>query len=96
MPESFILIFSCNDKAGIQSKVSTFLFERSAFLTDVKSFSDSETHSIFLRALIKLSQNEYSLTQINEDLNYFAEEFDMESVRVAVDRTIQTIIALVK
>jgi formyltetrahydrofolate deformylase len=78
VPDSFILIFSCNDKAGIQSKVSTFLYKRSAFLTDVKSFSDSETHTFFSRVVFNLSEDGFSINQIKEDFNSLAAEFDMD------------------
>ena len=96
MPESFILIFSCNDKAGIQSKVSTFLFERSAFLTDVKSFSDSETHTFFSRVVFNLSEDEFSINQIKEDFNSLAAEFDMDWEMDSADKKIKTIIAVSK
>ena len=96
MLESFILIFSCNDKAGIQSKVSTFLFERSAFLTDVKSFSDSETHTFFSRVVFNLSEDEFSINQIKEDFNSLAAEFDMDWEMDSADKKIKTIIAVSK
>ena len=91
MPESFILIFSCNDKAGIQSKISTFLFERSAFLTDVKSFSDSETHTFFSRVVFNLSEDGFSINQIKEDFNSLAAEFDMDWEMDSADKKIKTI-----
>jgi len=96
VPESFILIFSCNDKAGIQSKVSTFLFERSAFLTDVKSFSDSETHTFFSRVVFNLSEDGFSINQIKEDFNSLAAEFDMDWEMDYADKKIKTIIAVSK
>ena len=96
MPESFILIFSCNDKAGIQSKVSTFLFERSAFLTDVKSFSDSETNTFFSRVVFNLSEDEFSINQIKEDFNSLAADFDMDWEMDSADKKIKTIIAVSK
>ena len=78
MPESFILIFSCNDKAGIQSKVSTFLFERSAFLTDVKSFSDSETHTFFSRVVFYICEDGFIIKKKKEDFNFNGAEFVMD------------------
>ena len=96
MPESFILIFSCNDKAGIQSKVSTFLYKRSAFLTDVKSFSDSETHTFFSRIVFNLSEDGFSINQIKEDFNSLAAEFDMDWEMDSADKKIKTIIAVSK
>lgn len=96
MPESFILIFSCNDKAGIQSKVSTFLYKRSAFLTDVKSFSDSETNTFFSRIVFNLSEDGFSINQIKEDFNSLAAEFDMDWEMDSADKKIKTIIAVSK
>ena len=96
MPDSFILIFSCNDKAGIQSKVSTFLYKRSAFLTDVKSFSDSETHTFFSRIVFNLSEDGFSINQIKEDFNSLAAEFDMDWEMDSADKKIKTIIAVSK
>jgi len=96
VPESFILIFSCNDKAGIQSKVSTFLYKRSAFLTDVKSFSDSETNTFFSRIVFNLSEDGFSINQIKEDFNSLAAEFDMDWEMDSADKKIKTIIAVSK
>jgi len=96
VPDSFILIFSCNDKAGIQSKVSTFLYKRSAFLTDVKSFSDSETHTFFSRVVFNLSEDGFSINQIKEDFNSLAAEFDMDWEMDSADKKIKTIIAVSK
>ena len=96
MHDSFILIFSCNDKAGIQSKVSTFLYKRSAFLTDVKSFSDSETHTFFSRVVFNLSEDGFSINQIKEDFNSLAAEFDMDWEMDSADKKIKTIIAVSK
>ncbi len=96
MPDSFILIFSCNDKAGIQSKVSTFLYKRSAFLTDVKSFSDSETHTFFSRVVFNLSEDGFGINQIKEDFNSLAAEFDMDWEMDSAEKKIKTIIAVSK
>ena len=44
-----ILIFSCPDQSGIQSKVTNLLFEYDCFITDVDSFSDTDSRTFFSR-----------------------------------------------
>ena len=48
-----ILIFSCPDQAGIQSKVTNLLFKYDCFITDVDSFSDTDSRTFFSRIFFK-------------------------------------------
>ena len=51
-----ILIFSCPDQAGIQSKVTNLLFKYDCFITDVDSFSDTDSRTFFSRIFFKGSR----------------------------------------
>ena len=51
-----ILIFSCPDQAGIQSKVTNLLFKYDCFTTDVDSFSDTDSRTFFSRIFFKGSR----------------------------------------
>lgn len=51
-----ILIFSCPDQSGIQSKVTNLLFKYDCFITDVDSFSDKDSRTFFSRIFFKGSR----------------------------------------
>ena len=51
-----ILIFSCPDQGGIQSKVTNLLFKYDCFITDVDSFSDTDSRTFFSRIFFKGSR----------------------------------------
>ena len=58
MSASFILSFHCPDRSGIQSKVSSLLYNNDAFLTDVQSYSDKDTQSFFSRIVFSVISEE--------------------------------------
>jgi len=53
LSNSFILIFSCPDVAGIQAAVTTCLFEADAFIEESASFSDPEAKLFFGRIVVR-------------------------------------------
>ena len=77
MKFSYILSFHCPDKSGIQSKVSSLLFNNDAFLTDVQSYSDVESESFFSR-IVFLVDSEGVISKISSDLKLLGQELNME------------------
>ena len=66
MSLSFILSFHCPDRSGIQSKVSSLLYNNDAFLTDVQSYSDKDAHTFFSRLVFSVSSEE-AINKINKE-----------------------------
>ncbi len=50
---SWILTYSCPDVAGIQSAVSTFLYEQSGFIEETRAHSDPDTQRFFSRIVFR-------------------------------------------
>ena len=70
-----ILIFSCPDQAGIQSKVTNLLFKYNCFITDVDSFSNTDSETFFSRIFFKASsikelKSEFKLLANNLKMSY--------------------------
>ena len=95
MKSSYILSFHCPDKSGIQSKVSSLLFNNDAFLTDVQSYSDVESESFFSR-IVFLVDPEGVISKISSDLKLLGQELNMEWSIDIEGRKVKTIIAVSK
>jgi len=92
---SYILSFHCPDKSGIQSKVSSLLFNNDAFLTDVQSYSDVESKSFFSR-IVFLVNSEGAISRITSALKLLGQELNMDWSIDNEGRKVKTIIAVSK
>ncbi len=92
---SYILSFHCPDKSGIQSKVSSLLFNNDAFLTDVQSYSDIESKSFFSR-IVFLVNSEGAISRITSALKLLGQELNMDWSIDDEGRKVKTIIAVSK
>ncbi len=95
MKSSYILSFHCPDKPGIQSKVSSLLFNNDAFLTDVQSYSDVESKSFFSRIVFLVDSKE-AVSRISSELKLLGQELNMDWSIDNEGRKIKTIIAVSK
>ena len=95
MKLSYILSFHCPDKSGIQSKVSSLLFNNDAFLTDVQSYSDVESKSFFSRIVFLVDSKE-AVSRISSELKLLGQELNMDWSIDNEGRKIKTIIAVSK
>ena len=95
MNASFILGFYCPDKSGIQSKVSTLLYSNDAFLTDVQSYSDRDTHTFFSRIVFSVT-SEAVINKINLELQTLSIELDMVWSIDEQEKKVKTVIAVSK
>ena len=95
MKSSYILSFHCPDKSGIQSKVSSLLFNNDAFLTDVQSYSDIESKSFFSRIVFLVDSKE-AVSRISSELKLLGQELNMDWSIDNEGRKIKTIIAVSK
>ena len=95
MNASFILGFYCPDKSGIQSKVSTLLYSNEAFLTDVQSYSDSDTQTFFSRIVFSVTTEDV-INKINLELQTLSVELDMVWSIDEQEKKVKTVIAVSK
>tara|TARA_B100000989_G_scaffold52243_1_gene34822 strand:- start:72 stop:929 length:858 start_codon:yes stop_codon:yes gene_type:complete len=92
---SFILSFYCPDRSGIQSKVSSLLYSNDAFLTDVQSYSDKDTHTFFSRIVFSVASEDV-INKINKELRKLSIELDMKWSTDEKERKVKTVIAVSK
>ncbi len=95
MSVSFILSFHCPDRSGIQSKVSSLLYNNDAFLTDVQSYSDKDTQSFFSRIVFSVISEE-AINKIKIELQSLSIELNMVWSIDEQGKKIKTIIAVSK
>ena len=95
MSASFILSFHCPDRSGIQSKVSSLLYNNDAFLTDVQSYSDKDTQSFFSRIVFSVMSEEV-INKIKIELQSLSIELNMVWSIDEQGKKIKTIIAVSK
>ena len=95
MSASFILSFHCPDRSGIQSKVSSLLYNNDAFLTDVQSYSDKDTQSFFSRIVFSVISEEV-INKIKIELQSLSIELNMVWSIDEQGKKIKTVIAVSK
>ena len=95
MSASFILSFHCPDRSGIQSKVSSLLYNNDAFLTDVQSYSDKDTQSFFSRIVFSVISEE-AINKIKIELQSLSIKLNMIWSIDEQGKKIKTIIAVSK
>ena len=95
MSVSFILSFHCPDRSGIQSKVSSLLYNNDAFLTDVQSYSDKDTQSFFSRIVFSVMSEEV-INKIKIELQSLSIELNMVWSIDEQGKKIKTVIAVSK
>ena len=91
----FILTFSCPDVAGIQAAVTTFLFERGAFLEEVASYGDPQTRFFFSRIVFSGAQSgAMDADAIGAGFKTIADRFNMDWRINDAGRKCRTLIAV--
>ena len=95
MSASFILSFHCPDRSGIQSKVSSLLYNNDAFLTDVQSYSDKDTQFFFSRIVFSVISEEV-INKIKIELQSLSIELNMVWSIDEQGKKIKTVIAVSK
>lgn len=71
----YLFTFSCPDRLGILSKVTSLLFEQGCFVTDSFHYGDPQTEMFFARMVFKLTKD--SIESLGEKVQKLADELDM-------------------
>lgn len=72
---SYILTFSCPDKAGIVAAVSDNLFKTGGFIVESAQFGDSSTGKFFMRTEF---DSEQSFDEVKKSFSDIADKFKMD------------------
>jgi len=78
MSNTYLLSFSCPDRPGIVSAVSTYLFESGCNILEANQFEDAQTGRFFLRTMFEPMENAWPLDDIRAGYAAIAQRFAME------------------
>ena len=93
MNKRYVLVFCAPDRMGIESKITTFLYKRGAFLSDIQSYSDTQKKLFFSRVVFSFPK----ITLISKMLSEFetlAAELNMKFKLNKIDDKIKVLIAV--
>ncbi len=94
---SWILVYSCPDVPGIQSAVSTYLYERNGFIEESTAYSDPEIGRFFSRVVFRPDcENDFDSDAFEAGFLDIAERFGMQWTLSRADARPATVIAVSK
>ena len=95
---SYLLTFSCTDRVGIVSAVSSFLAERDGFILDSQQFADLESGRFFMRVLFKEAGPRFSddVVQLSHEFAQVANIFGLQFDLSETERKRRIVIAVSK
>ncbi len=97
MTRSWILTYFCTDVAGIQSAVSTFIYEAGGFIEESKAHSDPAANRFFSRIVFRSgSDGAFDFEGFEKGFGELADKFEMEWSVVDADRRASAVIAVSK
>jgi len=75
---NYHLIASCPDQSGIVAKVSSFIAERGATITEAGQYEDANSQTFFMRYAIAAPSNAFSHDRFSKEFADVADVLDME------------------
>lgn len=75
--QNFVLTLSCNDRPGIVSAVSTFLFASGQNILDAQQYNDTETGKFFMRVVFDTVDGSSDLATLRGGFTAIAAPFNM-------------------
>ncbi len=94
--QEFILKASCVAGSGIIAAVTTFLADRSCYISELSQFDDKESGRFFLRARFHVESDGHSLTDLQGAFAETSERFAMDWSMLAVNAPCKTLIMVSK
>lgn len=74
----FVLNTTCAATSGIVSAVSTYLYERGAYLSEMNQFDDEENGRFFMRTVGRIERGGTSLDMLSDGFADIAAQFEMD------------------
>jgi formyltetrahydrofolate deformylase len=74
----YTLKATCPASSGIVAAVSTFLFERGCYISEMHQFDDQDTGRFFMRAVFDVESGDCTLDDIDRKFEPVAEKLDMQ------------------
>ncbi|WP_332119018.1 formyltetrahydrofolate deformylase [Azorhizobium caulinodans] len=76
--QTFVLKFSCPDRAGIVAAVSTFLYEQGCNILEAQQFDDTESNRFFMRVAFNVIEGTADLPRIRTAFGAVADGFKLD------------------
>ena len=95
-PRQFILKATCKASSGIIAAVSTFLYGRGCYISELSQFDDHDTGRFFMRAVCHVESGDCQIGDIEAQFTEVAEQFDMKWELHAADKPTKVLIMVSK
>ncbi len=76
--KEFILTATCSAKGGIVAAVSSYLWSKSCYISELHQFDDTESDAFFMRAVCQIEADEIHSGDVADGFNEIAKQFDMQ------------------
>lgn len=96
MSPDFTLCVTCPATSGVVAAVTSYLFDRGCYLTELHQFDDEQTGRFFLRAVGRVTKGDTSLSDLETGFNDVAMPLDMEWAFHRNDQPMRAIIMVSK
>ena len=74
----FVLKATCPAMGGIVASVTSFLWSKSCYISELNQFDDPDTGRFFMRLVCRVDDNGIEIEQIQSEFASIAKEFDMK------------------
>ncbi len=95
-PQQFVLKASCNACSGIIAKVTSFLYGRGCYISELNQYDDPDTGRFFMRAVCHIESGDSSIETIDQEFLAMAEDFAMHWQIVSVQTPTKVMIMVSK
>lgn len=97
MQNFWTFTYSCPDVAGVQSAVSTFIYEQGGFIEESRAHSEHESNRFYSRIVFRTSeQNAITEQDFEAGFKSIADKFEIKSQLNKAETKIPTVIAVSK
>lgn len=95
-PTRLRLIASCPDRVGIVARVTTFLAQRGASITEAAQYNDPRSDMFFMRSEFVMAGGPNVVSQLEAEFRQIAQELQMEWRLVDANRRQQVVLLVSK
>jgi formyltetrahydrofolate deformylase len=76
--QRFILKCACEAKSGVVAAVTSFLFERGCYISELAQYDDEDTHRFFMRTVAHIESGQSTLEDLKEQFPDIAGTYEMQ------------------
>ena len=76
--QQFILKCTCEAKSGVVAAVTSFLFERGCYISELAQYDDVDTRRFFMRTVGHIESGQSTLNDLKEQFPEVADAYSMQ------------------